>query len=238
MKTEIESLSEILDDTITKGEELSKGSKSKINHYEEQILKGFSHDPWSPREVGPDTEFYNPYKWAPEGGFYPHSVGTLQDMGFRRRTAEGNWVPGDYSTVQQFYAAMGVKDQGMQGFRGFSKSIDKSIEIVKAHIPTNSDVKYKDGRQYRKTEDGWRPVGDGMGDRLRKQDQKAHKELDEHYATHSKIKSHLQRKQDAESVRKDTVKQTMTKVKQVLAKLFDGPLPASYRDILDAEESK
>ena len=233
MKSEIEILAETLNDTIEKGVKLDSRPSLREGH---ELRKGMTHDIWRPKAVGPsDYEIYNPYKWA-DDGWMPHTGEHWKSQGHK----------GSYINTDHYYAKYVNLEQKVRGFRGFGKSITPdSINIIKAEVGTKH--KYHDGREYLKTDTGWRPVGAGMGDRLIQRDPDAEKELDKHYRSTSTVKTHLKRHEDNNLIRKEMDEQKVKDDKKMrkelqgtftkkLEKMLDGPMPPEYKTIFDEDK--
>jgi DNA-directed RNA polymerase subunit F len=239
MKSEIEIIAETLNETIEKGEKIEKSQKERAKKYREELRKGLTHNPFDPKFIGPAESLgvYTPYKWTTDG-FMPYGPDHWREQGdFRMHTIqEGDYVRtmkvhrGSYLNTEQFYNRYVRPEKKVQAFRGFGKSVMDTIDIVKAEVGTKH--KYKDGRTYLKTDKGWRPVGEAMGDRIRRKDESAHQELDKHYRSTSTIKNIMSRKAESQNLRKELKDNYRNK----LAGLLDGPMPKEYEEIFNEDD--
>lgn len=239
MRSEIEIIAEMLNETIEKGEKIEKSHKEAAKKQRQELRKGLTHNPFDPKFIGPAESLgiYTPYKWTTDG-FMPHSPDHWREQGeFRVHTIQdGDYTRtmkvhrGSYYNTQQFYDRYVQAERKVQAFRGFGKSVEDTIDIVKAEVGTIH--KYRDGRKYMKTDKGWRPIGESLGDRIRRKDQTAHEELDKHYRTTSKVKSILSRKAENKNIRKE-LQETFTKK---FEKMLDGPMPDEYKSIFEEDE--
>jgi predicted ABC-type ATPase len=225
-RSDIETLADILDEHIEKG--LAKEeSKSKI----ERIEKALSHDPFHPVEMGMDSPYYSPYKIAPEGGFLPYSSQHWEDQGKDRS---------NYITTDQFYERYGEVQQAMTRFRGFARSLENDLMKAGA-VPIGTVHQYTDGLSYKKIGPGdWRPVTQGKyGFRLGQKSKTPTPEIERHARNKSqmeKITAAMKDKKAHEATRQAAVQEAMKNVREVVGKLFDGPLSKEISDIFDRQK--
>jgi len=244
MRSEIQIVAELLNDTIAKGEQLSNKAKPSMRkgHELRKSLNGLTFDPWKPKTVTPtDSQFYNPYRIMPDGSYMPHSKEHWDSMG-QRVHGEFKTPRGDYANTQRFYDQYGIADEGQRrGFRGLThmmRDIGKSFQVLEGDIIIKAEQgtkhKYRDGRNYLKTETGWRPVGASMGDRIRLRDPGAEKELDKHYRATSTLKDHISKRQTHGKIRKE-MEEGFTKK---FEKMLDGPMPDEYKALFASDDTK
>lgn len=235
MRSEIEIIAETLNETIEKGEKL----KEKKQQQAKEFRKSLTFNPMDPKTIGPveSLNIYTPYKWTSDG-FMPHDSKHWVDQGkYREHTIkDGDYTRtirayrGDYNNTSQYYDRYINAERKVRAFRGFGKSVEETIDIVKAEVGTKH--KYRDGRTYLKTDKGWRQVGESMGDRIRRNDDTAHDELDKHYRSTSTVKTHLKRHEDNRNIRKE-LQDNFTKK---FEKMLDGPMPDEYKSIFEDDE--
>ena len=140
MRAKIAEIADILDDVIEKGERV-----------EEDFLKSFSHDPFSPVDMSGNQahKYYNPYKWAGDG-FLPQDESFWTSQGDRTHTIQQNdgrtrtiVAPrGDYRNSRNFYnthttARRAVSEN--RPFRGFG-DITKSITVLEVETIEKSST--------------------------------------------------------------------------------------------------
>lgn len=238
-RSNIEKLSEILDETIEKG---LRKTKSKIERYEQDLVKGLSHDPFRPVEMGYDSPYYSPYRVAPEGGFLPYTTEHWVSQG---KQADA------YLTTSQFYDRYGDVERAIQGFRGFGKSVARG-ELIKAEaVPVGTVHTYADGQKYKKISEGkWAPVlskeGKRFSDGMKHPDPnvraESHKMLEDHAGKHKKIKDHIGKKESELRVRDETTKhvtkEVMGHVKKLMGHMFDGEPPKEVGKVFETAERK
>ena len=194
----------ILDETIAKGGEIEEQDLKKSLLKRIDIRKALSHDPFTPVNMGHDSEYYNPYKYSYEDGAYmPHTPEYWYEQGKDPQVDE-------YHTVQRFYGRKVDMSATMSRFSDLRRSLD-STDLVKAGaVPVGTIHTYKDGMKYKKIAEGkWSPVagneyGGGhdqekMHHRLMSPDarerQHGSKALDYHAEQKSKIQEAINQKQ-------------------------------------------
>lgn len=226
-RSDIETLAEaLLDEHIEKG--LAKESKSKI----ERIEKALSHDPFRPVEVGMDSPYYSPYKVAPEGGFLPYSSQHWADQGKDQSS---------YLTTDQFYERYGEVQQAITRFRGFARSLENDLMKAGA-VPIGTVHQYTDGLSYKKFGEGdWRPVTQGrFGVRVGGKSKVARTDIERQASGKeqmNRISAAMKNKKDHEATRQAAVQEAMKNVRDVIGKLFDGPLPKDVAAMFDQSSS-
>ena len=114
-------LANILDSTIEKGNELKERDLIKSKKEKEEIRKALSHNPFSPVDMGVDSEYYNPYKYSYEdGAFLPYSADYWYEQG-------KNPEVDSYNTVKQFYGEKLEIQQTLNRFADLRRSVDNDL---------------------------------------------------------------------------------------------------------------
>lgn len=164
LKSEIELLSEVLNDTIEKGEKLAKKHdqlrKSRARSAS-NLMKALPNNVWNPSSFNPMDypHIPNHYRQAPEGGFFPHNPDHWKKQG----------VKGEYNNVREFYNRYMPATEKIKTFRGFSRTFMKSIKYIEDDaLVIDGDLckaitgsKHKiNGSTYKKTQDGWQRIKD------------------------------------------------------------------------------
>lgn len=190
MKNDLEILAGLLDSDIEKGLTLERrdlARDSKIEAYEESIMKGLSFDPFNPIEMNDDRSFYNPYASHPMGGYYPHSAESWTSQGDHAHlgTRAGTRNPDGYREVNEFHrvagdspmddayyrrgpAAQSVSTSRFATLRrsidflvedGIAKAEGFDIDLMKGGVPVGTVHTYADGQKYKKVAEGkWVPT--------------------------------------------------------------------------------
>lgn len=189
MKNDLETLAGLLDGDIEKGLSLERrdlAKDSRIEAFEESIIKGLSFDPFQPIEMNDDSSYYNPYQSHPMGGYYPHakeswtSQGDNQHLGVRagtrnedgyRQVGEFHRIAGDAPMDADFYGrGPNAQAPSTSRFAQLRRSIPEIVEdglrkgmgwdddLMKGGVPVGTVHTYADGQKYKKVAEGkWVP---------------------------------------------------------------------------------
>lgn len=236
MFSDLESLASILDEHIVKA--LAK--PTKIQRLERDIIKGLSHDPFNPVLMTEDVGYYNPYRQMADGSFVPFPVEHWEEQGHR---------PEHYLTTKQFYEKYMPPTAARQKFDSFARSIENDLYKAGA-VPIGTVHTYRDGGKYKKVGEGkWAPV-EGQSDRMKtwlshpnpEYKRQANQEIEDHGTKVTALESMMKRRQ-GEAKTMDEFKQKiqtelMGKVKEAMAKLYDGKMPKEMDEHFDKISGK
>jgi hypothetical protein len=93
----MDEISALLNDTIQKGERFTK--RSKVDQFEQEILKSLTFNPYQPHQMNDSSPYYNPYMRLADGSFAPHGVEHWSERGLD---------PNEYITTKVFYEQAGI----------------------------------------------------------------------------------------------------------------------------------
>jgi hypothetical protein len=247
MKNDLVELSNILDEHIEKGEALAtkdrmRGS-SRIDQYEEVLQKGLTFDPFNPRTMNEDSQYYNPYMQHPGGGFMPHPVESWM--------AQGKGEAG-YETVKEFYRVTGdapmdeefyrprvvAAAQSRSQFARFAKSLASKPATGGGKVAVGTVHTHSDGQSYKKVAEGrWAPVASNDSQAARYH--LGHKDPAKRQVANDAIEGHAQKKAEIEGLIKqkkrddevvgraknEAVQAAASHTQNLVSKLYDGKVP-------------
>jgi hypothetical protein len=244
MKNDLAKLADILDEHIEKGEALeakSRLSGSRIEQYEEMISKGLTFDPFSPRTMTEDSQYYNPYLQHPSGGFMPHPVESWMAQGKSEAgyetVKEFYRVTGDAPMDEEFYRPQKAAIQSRSQFARFAKSLSSPI-LKGGKVPVGTLHTHSDGQSYKKISEGrWAPVATNTSTSARhylghadpKKREIANNAIENHAQKRSEIEGLIkQKKRDDDLVgraKNEAVQAAASHTHNMVSRLYDGKVP-------------
>jgi len=176
---DLDKLSSILDEHIVKG--LATRPKTKVEAIEQDLMKALSFDPFSPVQVTPESQYYNPYMQHPSGGYMPYPdtywAEQAETVNYGGQTFTRPRSAGGYETVREFYSIVNDRDESNPRaihplFQGrimpVLESQSRFSQFRKSHldfifkgkpVPVGTVHVGPDGNKYKKMAEGkWVPV--------------------------------------------------------------------------------
>lgn len=230
LKSDILEIASLLDEEIEKA---SHSEKTRVELYEEDILKGLSHDPFRPHLMNESSPYHNPYRQMEDGSFLPHSVEHWQSQG----KEVGN---GEYLTTRVLYDRYLAPTENR--FAALRRSLDNNDLIKAGAVPIGTVHRFADGHDYKKMAEGrWDLVPSKTGAAASGQDPKAKAKASQDIEGHAKkiadIKDAIKQKIRDEGMQSQTkeeaIKEALRHVKTAMASMYDGPMPEKMQKFFD-----